>query len=83
MTGPPLRPPPTLVFRNPNPHAPGSLLELTQDLRDASCWTIFVRHSDGLANAVGDFTSRERALEILQLLFGELKPIPDPITRWS
>lgn len=83
MTGPPLRPPPTLVFRNPNPDAPGSLLELTQDQCDASCWTIFVRDSAGLTHAVGDFSSRERALEILQLLFGELTPIPNPITRWS
>lgn len=83
MTGPPSSPLSTLVFRNPNPSAPGSLLELTQDQCDASCWMIFVRDADGLAQAVGDFTSRERALEILQLLFGELTPIPDPITRWS
>jgi hypothetical protein len=81
MTGPP--PPRPLVFRNPNPAAAGQLLELAPDPQQEAAWSLFVRDSDGLAHAVGDFRSLTAAHDILRRLFGNVPPIPDPIGRWS
>ena len=54
-----------------------SLNDVPADLRDAVFWSIYGHTAGEGVQCIGDFESPQAALEVLQRLFGDLKPLPN------
>lgn len=53
-----------------------SLDDVPAHLRDSVFWSIYGHTAGEGVQCIGDFESSQAALEVLQRLFGDLKPLP-------
>jgi hypothetical protein len=52
-----------------------SLDDMPEDLRHSAFWSLFGHTPGEGAQCIGDYSTREHALEVLRRLFGDLRPL--------